>query len=435
MPSLNKHRLNVVCLNRVDMNTVRMDDSFGSGTKPWEKYVKEGLIFQLDSSAKKYLSVNIGETDDAATANMGAEWRTPSPEEWQELIDNCTWTWEEHDGIKGTRVTATNGNNIFIPGSFDDRDKGSYNSIGCYWTNTLKDKNEVLCLLFQLAYVQNVTLSFYRNIGKCVRAVSDTEGVDMGLPSGTKWADHNVGASTPEEIGDYFAWAETETKTTFTFDNYKYANESIGWTKYNDVDGLRSFVATSSTTWTDIIGGLECRAESELNINKGVSFDGTTYLTMPNIDAQNVTIEVCCKFDEEPNDVFLMSASPNLLCAYVNNGYLSGNKWGMKMDPSVDKTTTLTVYNDEQMYQDGVLLTQQGSGYSKFTYDVLGYNLKGKIFAVRIYNRQLTTDELSSNAAIDRKRFKKSYPIPDGALVDADGYLLTDADGYILVEQ
>lgn len=34
--------------------------------------------------------------------------------------------------------------------------------------------------------------------------------VDLGLPSGLKWATCNVGASSPEEYGDYFAWGETE---------------------------------------------------------------------------------------------------------------------------------------------------------------------------------------------------------------------------------
>ena len=36
------------------------------------------------------------------------------------------------------------------------------------------------------------------------------EAVDLGLPSGLKWASCNVGATAPEEIGDYFAWGETE---------------------------------------------------------------------------------------------------------------------------------------------------------------------------------------------------------------------------------
>ena len=34
--------------------------------------------------------------------------------------------------------------------------------------------------------------------------------VDLGLPSGTLWATCNVGANSPEEYGDYFAWGETE---------------------------------------------------------------------------------------------------------------------------------------------------------------------------------------------------------------------------------
>ena len=39
--------------------------------------------------------------------------------------------------------------------------------------------------------------------------------VDLGLPSGIKWATYNVGATTPEEYGDYFAWGETEPKEIY----------------------------------------------------------------------------------------------------------------------------------------------------------------------------------------------------------------------------
>ena len=43
--------------------------------------------------------------------------------------------------------------------------------------------------------------------------------VDLGLPSGKKWATCNVGASSPEGYGDYFAWGETSTKETYDYDN------------------------------------------------------------------------------------------------------------------------------------------------------------------------------------------------------------------------
>lgn len=39
-----------------------------------------------------------------------------------------------------------------------------------------------------------------------VRQSIGYESVDLGLPSGLKWATCNVGASYPEEYGDYFAW-------------------------------------------------------------------------------------------------------------------------------------------------------------------------------------------------------------------------------------
>jgi hypothetical protein len=58
--------------------------------------------------------------------------------------------------------------------------------------------------------------------------------VDLGLPSGTLWATCNVGAYNPEDYGDYFAWGETMTKTTYTWDTYKFVTGNYGQylTKY-----------------------------------------------------------------------------------------------------------------------------------------------------------------------------------------------------------
>ncbi len=50
------------------------------------------------------------------------------------------------------------------------------------------------------------------------------EYVDLGLPSGTLWATCNIGATKPEEYGDYFAWGETQPKTIYNLTTYKYAN-------------------------------------------------------------------------------------------------------------------------------------------------------------------------------------------------------------------
>lgn len=59
--------------------------------------------------------------------------------------------------------------------------------------------------------------------------------IDLGLPSGTKWACCNVGASAPEENGGYYAWGETETKSDYSESNYMlgYVGSDIAGTQYD----------------------------------------------------------------------------------------------------------------------------------------------------------------------------------------------------------
>ena len=61
------------------------------------------------------------------------------------------------------------------------------------------------------------------------------EYVDLGLPSGTLWATCNIGANSPEEYGDYFAWGETSPKEEYGWSNYKWCkwDPSLTLTKYN----------------------------------------------------------------------------------------------------------------------------------------------------------------------------------------------------------
>lgn len=54
----------------------------------------------------------------------------------------------------------------------------------------------------------------------------DEKWVDLGLPSGILWAAYNVGATSPEEYGGYYAWGETEEKSEYTWENYKFYNSA-----------------------------------------------------------------------------------------------------------------------------------------------------------------------------------------------------------------
>ena len=77
--------------------------------------------------------------------------------------------------------------------------------------------------------------------------------VDLGLPSGLLWATCNVGADSPEDYGDYFAWGETTPKSTYTWDNYQFGT-STALTKYNESDGLTTLLPeddAATANWGD----------------------------------------------------------------------------------------------------------------------------------------------------------------------------------------
>lgn len=78
--------------------------------------------------------------DDAATAAWGSDWRMPTNAEWEELNDECSWTWEAVNGVEGYTVTSkTNGNSLFLPAAgcrvgSDLHNSGPY---GRYWCSEL----------------------------------------------------------------------------------------------------------------------------------------------------------------------------------------------------------------------------------------------------------------------------------------------------------
>jgi hypothetical protein len=61
----------------------------------------------------------------------------------------------------------------------------------------------------------------------------EPEAVDLGLPSGRKWASFNVGAHAPEEYGRFFAWGETAPKDDYSWSTYAFGSSANGpFSKY-----------------------------------------------------------------------------------------------------------------------------------------------------------------------------------------------------------
>ncbi len=59
-----------------------------------------------------------------------------------------------------------------------------------------------------------------------LQQITSGKEVDLGLPSGTIWAGWNLGATSPEQNGDYYAWGETTTKNNYSENTYRYYNNS-----------------------------------------------------------------------------------------------------------------------------------------------------------------------------------------------------------------
>lgn len=116
---------------------------------------------------------------DAARAKMGSQWRTPSCEEFKELIDNCTWTWTTKGEHNGYTITGKNGNSIFLPasgrgGEYDDALEVGVH--GYYYTSSpINDQYSLHDTVHGLIFSRNLydIMEFTLWGGLSIRAVCD----------------------------------------------------------------------------------------------------------------------------------------------------------------------------------------------------------------------------------------------------------------------
>lgn len=92
-----------------------------------------------ESNGKVDMKYRLDPEDDAATALLGEGWRTPTREELQELMNDCSWSPAMMNGVQGYRVVSQkNNNSIFIPltGERWQNDTIGYNKYAYYYSNT-----------------------------------------------------------------------------------------------------------------------------------------------------------------------------------------------------------------------------------------------------------------------------------------------------------
>ena len=159
--------------------------------------------------------------------------------------------------------------------------------------------------------------------------------VDLGLPSGTLWATCNVGASSPEDYGDYFAWGEIvpyaeNGKTTFGWNNYKWCNGAEKTlTKYCTVSSYGNNGFTDNLTELEteddaayVNWGADWRIPSQEQIAELInsSYTTTEWTTQSGVNGWKITSKT------NGNSIFLPAAGYHGSSSLNNAGTL-GNYW------------------------------------------------------------------------------------------------------------
>lgn len=185
--------------------------------------------------------------DDAAYVYYGSDWRMPTSQEFDALWANTTVKWTSKNGINGLEVQSkVNNNSIFLPAAGRVYGERAYEGEqGFYWSSSLNQSYNLYARYGSISSSGgSVNGMGKRSFQQSIRAVrtediQSQQAVDLGLS--VKWASCNLGANAPEQIGYYFAWGETEPKTTYSWGTYKWCNGSQNTlTKYchSDKNGL-----------------------------------------------------------------------------------------------------------------------------------------------------------------------------------------------------
>ena len=171
------------------------------------------------------------------------------------------------------------------------------------------------------------------------------EYVDLGLPSGTKWATGNVGASKPEEYGDYFAWGETTPKNTYNWSTY-FDTDDGGSTfkKYNNNGGLTELLPEDDAATANWGSGWQMPSSDQIKELCNSSYTTSEWTQLNGVNGRKVTSK------SNGNSIFLPAAgscdayglgragsngiywSSSLYpydCSYACNLFFSSGDWGL----------------------------------------------------------------------------------------------------------
>lgn len=145
--------------------------------------------------------------------------------------------------------------------------------------------------------------------------INGHEYVDLGLPSRLKWATCNIGATKPEEYGDFFAWGEDNTKNKYNSNNCKTIRKRLLGAI---IERNGAFIDTPKSRW-----GGSWRMPNETDILELITNCTWIWTIKDGIKGMNVT-------GKNGNSIFLPAAGYYDGALHINlevNGEFFGSYW------------------------------------------------------------------------------------------------------------
>lgn len=223
---------------------------------PKETYTNENYKFISNNIITKYCpsfdygimdnKTTLDKCDDAARYNMGGSWRIPTLSEYEELLNNCSWSYITRNGVEGYRAfSKINGNSIFFPITVTPD-----NMVADYWSSTLYESNPIAAYMLR-NYNNSGIGAIQRYIAGSVRAVySATTNIPTTM---TLTFDANGGSG---DMSSITIWSDDNSHSVaipYNIDiivrkNYKF----IGWNTASDGNGISYNVGDSIEITQDI---------------------------------------------------------------------------------------------------------------------------------------------------------------------------------------
>ena len=247
----------------------------------------------------------LGPAYDAAHIQWGGRWRMPTQDDLNELKENCSCEKTTVNGVSGYRYTGWNGNSIFLPdGQIKNGPNLTSNTFMCaYWTS--------FCMYYSFSTAQQASAfapngNLYkidRAYGLAIRPVNDaatgsnidgyvvhrTDGavdyytfqevdhmeaylekeydpnapsdgdyIDLGLPSGIKWASCNLGGVNPWDFGNYYTGYSAYMKEVAVPEGYSIPGKA-------NFEELKENCEVKTVTYNNVQGNM---FTSKINGNK-----------------------------------------------------------------------------------------------------------------------------------------------------------------------